>query len=100
MSQWKESTSTRRMAGTVSDTGDTSSKWQQAQRKEKYNDSERPVSSFDRCHPYRRTTKSSLLNLHMLLSTCFRTWIEAGVDSKDYVGPGTVQRAKKKSKKS
>ena len=44
----------RRMASTTSDTGDTSSKQQQAQRKENYNKSKRPVSSVDHCHPYRR----------------------------------------------
>ena len=46
--------SARRMASTTSDTGDTSSKQQQAQRKENYNKSKRPVSSVDHCHPYRR----------------------------------------------
>ena len=46
--------SARRMASTTSDTGDTSSKQQQAQRKENYNKSKRPVSSVDQCHPYRR----------------------------------------------
>ena len=44
----------RRMASTTSDTGDTSSKQQQAQCKENYNKSKRPVSSVDHCHPYRR----------------------------------------------
>ena len=44
----------RRMASTTSDTGDTSSKQQQAQRKENYKKSKRPVSSVDHCHPYRR----------------------------------------------
>ena len=42
------------MASTTSDTGDTSSKQQQAQRKENYNKIKRPVSSVDHCHPYRR----------------------------------------------
>ena len=42
------------MASTTSDTGDTSSKQQQAQCKENYNKSKRPVSSVDHCHPYRR----------------------------------------------
>ena len=41
----------RRMANTTSDTGDTSSKQQQAQCKENYNKSKRPVSSVDHCHP-------------------------------------------------
>ena len=49
VSQWKESA--RRMASTTSDTGDTSSKQQRAQHKEKYNKSKRPVSSVDHCHP-------------------------------------------------
>ena len=44
----------RRMANTTSDTGDTSSKQQQAQCKENYNKRKRPVSSVDHCHPYRR----------------------------------------------
>ena len=75
------------MANTTSDTGDTSSKQQQAQCKENYNKSKRPVSSVDHCHPYRRKEKrSSLPNLHMLQSTCFGTWIETGVDSKDDSG--------------
>ena len=67
--------SARRMASTTSDTGDTSSKQQQAQRKENYNKRKRPVSSVDHCHPYRRKKekRSSLLNLHMLQSTCFGT---------------------------
>ena len=42
-----------RMASTTSNTGDTSRKQQQAQRKENYNKSKRPVSSVDHCHPYR-----------------------------------------------
>ena len=42
------------MASTTSNTGDTSSKQQQAQCKENYNNSKRPVSSVDHCHPYRR----------------------------------------------
>ena len=46
--------SARRMASTTSDTGDTSSKQQLAQRKENYNKSKRPVSSVDHCHPHRR----------------------------------------------
>ena len=46
--------SARQMASTTSDTGDTSCKQQQAQRKENYNKSKRPVSSVDHCHPYRR----------------------------------------------
>ena len=45
--------SARRMASTTSDTGDTSSKQQQAQHKENYNKSKRPVSLVDHCHPYR-----------------------------------------------
>ena len=49
VSQWKKSA--RRMASTTSNTGDTSSKQQQAQRKENYNKSKRPVSSVDHCHP-------------------------------------------------
>ena len=49
-----EKKSARRMASTTSDTGDTSSKQQQAQRKENYNKIKRPVSSVDHCHPYRR----------------------------------------------
>ena len=86
VSQWKKSA--RRMASTTSDTGDTSSKQQQAQRKENYNKRKRPVSSVDHCHPYRRKKekRSSLLNLHMLQSTCFGTEIETGVDSKDDSG--------------
>ena len=40
------------MASTTSDTGDTSSKQQQAQRKENYNKRKRPVSLVDHCHPY------------------------------------------------
>ena len=40
------------MASTTSDTDDTSSKQQQAQCKENYNKSKRPVSSVDHCHPY------------------------------------------------
>ena len=63
--------SARQMASMTSDTGDTSSKQQQAQCKENYNKSKRPVSSVDHCHPYRRKRRSSLLNLHMLQSTCF-----------------------------
>ena len=80
--------SARRMASTTSDTGDTSSKQQQAQCKENYNKRKRPVSSVDHCHPYRRKKekRSSLLNLHMLQSTCFGTEIETGVDSKDDSG--------------
>ena len=76
------------MASTTSDTGDTSSKQQQAQRKEKYNKSKRPVSSVEHCHPYTRKKekRNSLLNLHMLQSTCFGTKIETGVDSKDDSG--------------
>ena len=46
--------SARRNASTTSDTGDTSSKQQQAQRKENCNMSKRPVASVDHCHPYRR----------------------------------------------
>ena len=48
--------SARRMASTTiaSDAGDTASKQQQAQCKQKYNKSKRPVSSVDHCHPYRR----------------------------------------------
>ena len=46
--------SARRIASTTSDTGDTSSEQQQAQREEIYNKSKRPVSSGDHCHPYRR----------------------------------------------
>ena len=46
--------SARRMASTTSDTGDTSSKQQQAQRKENYNKRKRPISSVDHCHAYRR----------------------------------------------
>ena len=49
--------SARRMASTTCDTGDTSSKQQQAQRKENYNKSKRPVSSVDQCHPYRRNKR-------------------------------------------
>ena len=65
------------MASATSDTGNTSSKQQQAQRKENYNKSKRPVSSVDHFHPYRRKKekRSSLLNLHMLQSTCFGTKI-------------------------
>ena len=76
------------MASTTSDAGDTLSKQQQAQRKENYNKSKRPVSSVDYCHPYRRKKekRSGLLNLHMLQSTCFGTEIEAGVDSKNDSG--------------
>ena len=44
----------RRMASMTSDTDDTSSKQQQAQCKENYNKSERPGSSVNHCHPYRR----------------------------------------------
>ena len=47
------------MASTASDTGDTSSKQQQAQRKEKCNNSKKPASSVDHCHPYRRKEKQS-----------------------------------------
>ena len=46
--------SARRMASMTSNTNDTSSKLQQAQRKENYNKRKRPVSSVDHCHPYRR----------------------------------------------
>ena len=46
--------SARRMASTTSDTGDTSSKQRQAQRKENYNKRKRPVSSVNHYHPYRR----------------------------------------------
>ena len=46
--------SARRMASTTSDTGDTSSKQQQAQRKENYNKNKRSVLSVDHCNPYRR----------------------------------------------
>ena len=45
--------SARQMASTTSDTGDTSSKQQQAQRKENYK-RKRPFSSVDHCHPCRR----------------------------------------------
>ena len=48
VSQWKKGA--RRMASTTSDTGDISSKQQQAQRKENYK-RKRPVSSVDHCHP-------------------------------------------------
>ena len=41
------------MVSTTSDTGDTSSNFQQAQRKEKYSKSKRPISSVDHC-PHRR----------------------------------------------
>ena len=56
--------------------------------KENYKKSKRPVSSVDHCHPYRRKKekRSSLLNLHMLQSTCFGTEIETGVDSRDDSG--------------
>ena len=57
VSQWKKSA--RRMASTTSDVGDTSSKQQQAQHKQKYNKRKRPVSSVDHCHPYRRKKRSS-----------------------------------------
>ena len=50
--------SARRMASMTSDTGDTSSKQQQAQCKQKYK-SKRPVSSVDHSHPYRRKKRSS-----------------------------------------
>ena len=46
--------SAKGMASTTSDTGDTSSKQQQAQCKENYSKSKRPVLSIDHCHPYRR----------------------------------------------
>ena len=55
--------SARRMASTTSDTGDTSSKQQQAQCKENYNKSKRPVSSVDHCHPYRRKKRRELIQL-------------------------------------
>ena len=42
--------SARRMASTTSDTGDTSSKQQQAQRKENYNKRKRPVCVCVRAH--------------------------------------------------
>ena len=41
------------MVSTTSVTGDTSSKQQQAQRKQKYK-RQRPVSLVNLCHPYRR----------------------------------------------
>ena len=45
----------------------------------------------------KKEKRSSLLNLHMLQSTCFGTYIETGVDSKDDSGShaGPVQRGKK-----
>ena len=49
------------MASTTSNTGDTSSKQQQAQRKENYNNSKRPVSSVDHCHPHRISDKDERL---------------------------------------
>ena len=44
-------------------------------KKNQYNKGERPISSVDHCHPYRRKKdkRNSLLNLHMLQSTCFGT---------------------------
>ena len=50
------------MASMTSDTGDASSKQQQAQRKENYNKSKRPVSSVDHCHPYRRKKRREAVN--------------------------------------
>ena len=55
VSQWKKSA--RRMESTTSDTGDTSSKQQQAQRMQKYTKRKRPVSSVDHCHPYIRKNR-------------------------------------------
>ena len=63
--------SARRMA---SNTGDTSSKQQQAQRKENYNKSKRPVSSVDHCHPYRRKREEKQFTKPThVASTCFGT---------------------------
>ena len=61
------------MASTTSDTSDTLSKQQQAQRKQKYNKRKRPLSSVDHWNPYRKKKERQLLILHMLQSTCFGT---------------------------
>ena len=45
---------------------------------------EKEARFISRSLPYlqrKKTGRSSLLNLHMLQSTCFGTWIETGVDS-------------------
>ena len=44
----------------------------------------------------KREKRSSLLNLHMLQSTCFETWIETGVDSRDNSGSQGQYREQRK----
>ena len=67
--------SARRMACMTSDTGDTSSKQQEAQHKRKLQQ-EKEARFISRSLPSlqkKKEKRSSLLNLHMLQSTCFGT---------------------------
>ena len=63
--------SARRMASTTSDTGDTSSKQQQAQREEDYNKSKRPVSLFDKLQKKKREEKQFTKPTHVAV---YRFW--------------------------
>ena len=63
-----------KIATTTSDTSDTSRNQQLAQCKEKFNMRERLVFFFSQSLPSsQKKERSSLLNLHMFQSTCFRT---------------------------
>ena len=80
--------SARRMASTsdmTSDTGDTSSKRQQAQRKQKYNKRKRPVSSVDTVI-LTGEKREAVTNPTHVAVYLFGTNIETGVDSKDDSG--------------
>ena len=90
------------MASTTSDTGDTSSKRQQAQCKENYNKSKRPVSSVDHCHPYRRKREEKQFTkpTHVAVYLFRDLDRDSGVDSKDDSGSqGQYREEKKRSKR-